>query len=89
MANLDLNNSEGVSTVYKTLVCPILEYCCQVWNPYLVKHINSIESIQRQATCIICGSEKESGIGRGRFKSDTGLSTFTFPLISSPLVLLS
>ena len=33
------NNSEAVSTAYKTLVCPILEYGCQVWNPYLVKHI--------------------------------------------------
>ena len=53
------NNSEGVSTAYKTLVRPILEYGCQVWNPYLVKHIKSIESIQRRATRVICGSEKE------------------------------
>ena len=53
------NNSEGVSTAYKTLVRPILEYGCKVWNPYLVKHIKSIESIQRRATRVICGSEKE------------------------------
>ena len=53
------NNSEGVSTVYKSLVRPILEYGCQVWNPYLVKHIKSIESIQTRATRVICGSEKE------------------------------
>ena len=53
------NNSEGVSTAYKTLVRPILEYGCQVWNPYLVTHIKSIESIQRRATRVICGSEKE------------------------------
>ena len=53
------NNSEGISTAYKTLVCPILEYGCQVWNQYLVKHIKSIESIQRRATRVICGSEKE------------------------------
>ena len=53
------NNSEGVSTAYKTLVRPILEYRCQVWNPYLVKHLKSIESIQRRATRVIYGSEKE------------------------------
>ena len=53
------NNSERVSTAYKTFVRPILEYGCQVWNPYLVKHIKSIESIQRRATRVICGSEKE------------------------------
>ena len=53
------NNSEKVSTAYKTSVRPILEYSCQVWNPYLVKHIKSIESIQRRATRVICRSEKE------------------------------
>ena len=44
------NNSEGVSTAYKTLVRPILEYGCRVWNQYLVKHIKSIESIQMRAS---------------------------------------
>ena len=37
----------------------ILQYGCQFWNPYLVKHIESIESIQRRATRVLCGSEKE------------------------------
>ena len=40
------------------LVRPILEYACPVWNPHLVKHIHSIESIQRRATRLICGSVK-------------------------------
>ena len=53
------NNSEGVSIAFKTLVCPVLEYGCQVSNPYFVKHIKNIESIQRRATWVICGSEKE------------------------------
>ena len=53
------HNPEGVTTAYKTLVRPILEYGCQVWNPYLVKHIKSIESVQKRATRVICGSEKE------------------------------
>ena len=29
-----------------------------MWNPYLVKHPHSIESIQRRATRLICGSDK-------------------------------
>ena len=57
--NFGPNNSEGVSTAYKTLVRPILEHVCQVWNPYLVEHIKSIELIQRRATRVICGSKKE------------------------------
>ena len=39
-----------IKAVFNTLVHPILEYACPVWNPYLVKHIHSIESIQRGAT---------------------------------------
>ena len=51
-------NPEGVEIAFKSLVRPILEYCCQVWNPHLVKHINVIESIQRRATRLICGSHQ-------------------------------
>ena len=47
---------------------PILEYGCQVWNPYLVKHIKSIESIQRRATRVICGSEREYKVRLGVLK---------------------
>ena len=45
-----------IKTAFIALVRPILEYACPVWNPYLVKHIHSIESIQRRATRLICGS---------------------------------
>ena len=45
-----------IKTAFIALVRPILEYACPVWNPYLVKHIHSIESIQRRATRLTCGS---------------------------------
>lgn len=34
---------------YKTLIRPILEYGCTIWNPYTVSDINTIESVQRKA----------------------------------------
>ena len=37
-------------TLYKYLVRPNLEYCCQLWNPWLQKNINLIEGIQRTFT---------------------------------------
>lgn len=34
--------------------------CLPVWNTHLVTHIHSIESLQRHATQLICGSVKSS-----------------------------
>ena len=48
----------AIKTAFNALIPPILEYAFPVWNPYLVKHIHSIESIQRRATRLICGCDK-------------------------------
>ena len=48
----------AIKTAFNALVRPILEYAWPVWNPYLVKHIHSIESVQRRAPRLICGSDK-------------------------------
>ena len=37
-------------TLSKSLVIPILEYCCQLWNPWKAKDIQAIEAIQRMFT---------------------------------------
>ena len=34
---------------------PILEYCSEVWSPYLLKHIDEIENVQRYFTQKIRG----------------------------------
>ena len=44
-------NVNVFSTLYLSLVRPILEYAVPVWCPYLVKDIRALESIPRK--CLI------------------------------------
>ena len=34
---------------YKTLVRPILEYSCTVWDPHTSKNVNNLEMVQRRS----------------------------------------
>jgi hypothetical protein len=48
---------------YKTLVRPILEYGCQVWDPVKKCDINLLEAVQKKAVRFICnikGRQQES-----------------------------
>ena len=38
----------AAEVAFKTLVRPLVEYCCPVWNPYLVSHVKSVEAIQHE-----------------------------------------
>ena len=43
-------DSKSFVLLFKALVRPVLEYGQAVWKPYLRKHINKLESVQRRAT---------------------------------------
>ena len=42
-------------TLYKALVVPHLEYCCQLWSPTNLGRIRRLESVQRSLTAKIWG----------------------------------
>ena len=41
-----LRKSSLLLTLLKSLVTPLLEYCCQLWNPWKAKDIQAIEAMQ-------------------------------------------
>ena len=42
-------------TLFKAVVMSRLDYGCQLWSPYLIKHINMVEKFQRSFTRFISG----------------------------------
>ena len=46
-------NANSLVKLYKTYVRPHLEYCVQVWSPFLVGDIDALERVQHRATKLI------------------------------------
>ena len=46
-------SKDNILNLYKSLVQPHLEYCCQAWRPYLQKNVYNIDKVQRHMTKMI------------------------------------
>ena len=46
-------SKDNILNLYKSLVQPHLEYCCEAWRPCLQKDVDSIEKVQRGMTRMI------------------------------------
>ena len=53
-------DAHTISTLYKSLVRPTLEYNMQEWNPFLQNDIILLENLQHRATKLLTGFENES-----------------------------
>jgi len=43
-------NESLLTMAYKVYIRPLLEYCSEIWSPFLLKDIDAIESVQRYFT---------------------------------------
>src|SRR6218665_2803620 len=60
---------DTILRLYKSLVRPKLEYCMQVWSPYLKQDMEKLDKVQRRATKMIQGYKDlsyEERLIRGR-----------------------
>ena len=46
-------DQENFKWLFKSIVCPHLEYVNAIWNPVMKKDITSIENVQRRATKMV------------------------------------
>ena len=51
----DYMDTEIFNYIFKGMVRPHLEYAAPVWSPFLVKHKEQLENVQRRATKIVPG----------------------------------
>ena len=52
------SNPGAFSTLYKSLVRPVLECAAPAWNPYLAKDVLVLERVQRRASWLALGQKR-------------------------------
>ena len=77
------SNPSAFSTLYKSLVRPILEYAVPVWNPYLSKDVLALEKVQRRASRLALGQK------RGEMEYEDRLRKLKWPTLETRRLFLS
>ena len=54
--NIKTSNTKVKYMAYNTYVCPQLEYCSTIWNPWQKTLSHKIESVQRSAARYVCNN---------------------------------
>ncbi|EYC29646.1 hypothetical protein Y032_0006g3098 [Ancylostoma ceylanicum] len=53
LRNIRSNNPRLLTRLFKAFVIPHLEYCSQVWNPFLKRDVDKIERVQKTFTRLL------------------------------------
>ncbi|XP_070196664.1 uncharacterized protein [Littorina saxatilis] len=58
--NLKIGSPKTKELAYKSLVRPIVEYACTVWDPHKIKEVSQIEKVQRRAARFVLNRHKQT-----------------------------
>jgi len=71
------------SIAYRCVVRPLLEYGCQLWNPFTTRNIQLLEQVQCRAARWVCSSRWDPFVSTWSKLSDQCLDELGWPSLKS------